>query len=100
MAIQIRFDAANNPLPARLILATKSGNIIRKLPIENVRFAEGLTDGSEFSFRVSKSRCVGSSGAVDEGFWEKIVSCKLAYCPEFDMWYELSVDISESSETV
>lgn len=100
MAINIRFDTANNPMPSRLILATKSGSRIRELPMNEVKFREGLMDGSEFSFKVYKKRCLNRSGQVDTGFWKKITDFKLAYCPEFDMWYELHIDINESTEIV
>ena len=100
MAITIRFDSSNNPMPARLILTTRSGNRIRELPINEVKFREGLTDGSEFSFKVYKERCINSSGEIDDSFWKKITDFKLVYCPEFDMWYELAVDVNESDSVV
>lgn len=100
MAIRVKFDTANRPLPARLILATKGGNKIRELPINDVRFRESLTEGSEFSFNVYKNRCVGIDGQIDEEFWKRIVDFRLAYCPEFDQWYELDLDISESTEII
>ena len=100
MAIRVKFDSANRPLPARLILATKSGRKIRELPINNVKFHETLTDGSEFSFNVYKNRCVGPDGQIDEAFWKRIVDFRLAYCPEYDQWYELDLDISESTEII
>lgn len=100
MAIKIKFDSAGNPLPARLILATRSGNRIRELPMNNIKFREGINNGSEFSFNVYKKRCLTRSGEVDESFWRRITDFKLAYCPEFDMWYEIAVDLSESTATV
>ena len=100
MAIKIKFDSAGNPLPARLILATRSGNRIRELPMNNIKFRDGINSGSEFSFVVYKKRCLNRSGEVDDGFWRRITDFKLAYCPEFDMWYEIAVDISESTSTV
>ena len=100
MAITIRFDSSNHPLPARLILTTRSGNRIRELPINEVKFHESLTDGSTFSFKVYKERCTNTSGAVDETFWKKITDFKLAYCPEFDQWYELAVEISDGDSVV
>lgn len=99
MAIKIKFDSANNPLPARLILCTRSGNKIREIPMNDIKFREGLMNGSEFSFRVFKERCVNRNGEVDETFWKKITDLKLAYCPEFDMYYELAVDLSISTST-
>ena len=100
MAIQIRFDLSNNPLPSRLILATKSGNRIRELPVNEMTFREGLTDGSEFTFKVYKNRCTNRSGEIDESFWRRITDFKLVYCPEFDMWYEIYIDLNESTETM
>lgn len=100
MAIKIKFDAAGNPLPARLILATRAGNRIREIPMNDVKFREGINSGSEFSFTVYKKRCLNRAGEVDESFWRRITDLKLAYCPEFDMWYELAVDLSESTATV
>jgi len=100
MAIRIRFDSANNPMHPRLILTTRSGSRIRELPINEIKFKEDLTDGSSFSFRVYKERCLNSAGEIDEAFWKKIRDFRLAYCPEFDMYYELVVDINESDSIV
>lgn len=100
MAITIKFDSANNPLPARLILATKAGNKIRELPISDVKFRDTFLSGSEFSFNVYKNQCLTKSGEVDESFWRRIVDFKLAYCPEYDLWYEIHIDLDESDETI
>ena len=100
MAIKVRFDVANNPIPPRLILATKSGYYIRELPIEQVVFHDTLMNGSEFSFVVNKANCVDKDGNTDESFWKRIVDFKLAYCPEYDMWYEISVKLNERDDTV
>lgn len=100
MAIKVRFDLANNPLPPRLILATRNGNKIRELPIDEVAFHSTMMSGSEFSFKVFKNRCVNQEGKVDEAFWRRMTDFKLAYCPEYDTWYEIYVDINEADETV
>ena len=100
MAIKVKFDIANNPIPPRLILATRSGYYIRELPIEQIVFHDTLTSGSEFSFVVNKANCVDKNGNVDGAFWRRIVDFKLVYCPEYDMWYEISVSINERDDTV
>ena len=100
MAIKVKFDTANNPLPARLILATKAGSMIRELPVNELKFREGLTDGSEFSFSVYKNRCTDENGNIDESFWRKIRDFRLAWCPEFNMWYELHLNLTDSTTTV
>ena len=100
MAISIRLDAAGRPDRLHLILATRSGNHIRELPISNVRFSDTLTNGSEMSFNVYRENCVDASGAFDEAFWKKITNLKLVYCPEIDLWYQLSVGVTETDADV
>jgi len=97
--IQIKFDTQGSPLPLRMILATHSGQIIREMPINNVKFKDDLGNGSEVSFIVYKERCITKSGEIDTDFWEHIDNMRFGYCPEFDMWYELQVEFTDSSET-
>ena len=98
MAVQILFDAAGVPLLPHLILATKSGKLIREIPVNEVRFRETLVSGSEFAFTVYKEACVDENGDIDEAFWKKITDFKLAYCRDFDRWYELKADMTESTD--
>lgn len=98
MAIKVKFDKQNNPLPMRLILATRNGRKIRELPIDEVRFKDTLMSGSEISFTVYKEKCLGTDGKVDDSFWASVTDLKLAYCPEYDLWYEIYVDVNESTE--
>ena len=98
MAVPIKFDAANVPLLPHLILATKSGSLIREIPINEVKFHETLTGGSEFSFVVYKEACLDTDGEIDEGFWSGITDLRLAYCRDYDQWYELKVDLNESND--
>lgn len=101
MAIKIEFDRlSNTPLPLRLILATRAGNQIRELPLNNIKFKDTMVNGSEISFQVYKGRCLDEDGNIDDGFWRQITDLKLAYCPEFDHWYELDVDINEADATI
>jgi len=98
MAIKIRFDAAGNPQQLHLILATRTGRKIRELPIDHVKFSGELTNGSEISFQVSRTACVNKAKQIDEKFWRQITDLKLVYCPEIDLWYELSVSVDETNE--
>lgn len=100
MAIKIKFDSTGNPLPARLILCTRNGTRIRELPMNDVKFREGINNGSEFSFNVYKERCLTRTGEVDEAFWKKITDLKLAWCPEYNLYYELGIDLTDSAATV
>ena len=96
----LRFDTQNSPLPIRMILATRSGSIIREMPINHVKFRDDLGNGSEISFLVYKNRCENLDGDIDQVFWDKIENLRLGYCPEFDQWYELQMEATDSSETV
>lgn len=98
--IKIEFDTQGAPLPLRMILATRSGRMIRELPINHVKFKDNLGNGSEVSFDVYKERCVTKDGEIDTDFWKRIDNMRLCYCPEFDMWYELEVEFTDSFETV
>ena len=100
MAIKIQFDSANHPLPPRLILTTRNGSRIRELPMNDMKFREGINNGSEFSFTGYKKRCLNRAGEVDEAFWRKITDFRLAWCPEFNMFYELAMDTTESVATM
>lgn len=48
----------------------------------------------------------GSSGFViskevfESYLWDKVVDFKLVYCKEWDMWFEIKLDLDESTETV
>ena len=99
MAIKIQFDSANNPVQPRLILTTRNGDRIHEIPMNEIKFREGLNSGSEFSFIVYKERCVDKTGEIDEDFWSKLTDLKLAWSPEFDQYYELSMDLTESTAT-
>lgn len=99
MAVQIHFDPAGVPLLPHLILATKSGRMIREIPVNDVKFMDTLVSGSEFSFTVYREACLDENGEIDRAFWKKITDFKLAYCRDFDRWYELKVDMTESTST-
>ena len=70
------------------------------MPINHVKFRDDLGNGSEISFLVYKNRCENLDGDIDQVFWDKIENLRLGYCPEFDQWYELQMEATDSSETV
>ena len=76
MAIKVKFDLSNNPLPLRLILTTRSGKRIRELPLNNIKFKDTLAGPSEISFQVYKTRCVDTTGNIDQGFWNQSLTAQ------------------------
>ena len=95
MAIKINFDVAHNPEEPTLILAKKNGDKLGKINAKAIEVADNLNDASEITFNVYKY--------IDnekDPLWDLIVNFKLIYCIEWDCWFEATVEIDESSETV
>lgn len=95
MAVKISFDNTHNALPPTFILASRSGRKLGKVPAYNIAFRDALNSRSELSFRVSKNDC-----AENEGFWDKITDFKLLWAREWNRWFEIAVEVSETNSTV
>lgn len=94
MAIKINFDTAHNPEEPTLILAKKNGDKIGKINAYEIEVVGSLNDASEISFTVYKY-----VDGVKDYLWDEIVNFRLAYCVEWDKWFEIKVELDESSET-
>lgn len=97
MAIDIKFDLVGNPEPPTIILSTRNGNKLGQLKVntESIDLIDKFNDTSEFSFTINKY--------IDDEItplWEKVVDFKLVYCKEWDMWFEIKVELDEATETV
>lgn len=94
MAIRINFDVAHNPEVPTIILAKKNGDKIGQLNTKSIEITDSLNDVSEITFVVHKyvdnKKCE---------WWEQIVDFKLIYCVEWDMWFEITVELDEATET-
>lgn len=97
MAIKIEFDLAGNPVSPTIILANRNGNKLGLLDInpESIDLSDKFNDASEFSFTLNKY-----TDGVLTNLWDKVVDFKLVYCKEWDMWFEIKVELDEKSETV
>ena len=95
MAIKINFDATHNPEVPTIILARKNGNKLGQLNAKAIEVSDCLNDVSEITFNIHKyvdgKKC---------HLWEQIVDFKLVYCVEWDMWFEITVELDEATETV
>ena len=97
MAINIKHDLIRNPEPPTIILSNKSGNKLGQLKVDNksIDISDKLINASEFSFTINKY--------IDNKLtplWDKIVNFKLVYCKEWDMWFEIKVELDEDIDTV
>ena len=100
MAIKIKFDGDRHPRQPTLILATKAGERLGIIPATKIHFRDSLSSYSEFSFEVEKNSCRNMDDSINEEFWDAIKDFRLMYCREFDMWYELTVEVRESNDLV
>ena len=97
MAIDIKFDLAGNPEPPTIILATRNGNKLGRLEVKSsdIELTDRFNDKSEFGFSLNKY----VDGRLTN-LWDKVVDFKLVYCKEWDMWFEIKVELDEATETV
>lgn len=95
MAIKIKFDTANNPEQPTIVLAKKNGDKLGVLNAKEIEVSDSLNDASEISFKIYKyldgKKC---------DLWDEITNFKLAYCVEWNAWFEITVELDESDESV
>lgn len=95
MAIKINFDKARKPEIPTIVLARKNGDKLGQLNVKAIEVSDCLNDVSEITFNVHKyvdgEKC---------HLWEQIVDFKLVHCVEWDMWFEITVELDEATETI
>lgn len=97
MAIDIKFDLAGNPEPLTIVLANRNGNKLGQLNVDekSVDLNDKFNDASEFIFTLNKY----VDGKITN-LWDKVVDFKLVYCEEWDMWFEIKVELDEETEAI
>ncbi len=65
MAVKIRFDSQHNAEQPTLVLATKNGRLLGKLPSHNLQFKDTMNSYSELRFDVYKNDCTKKAGTVE-----------------------------------
>ena len=97
MAVNIKFDLTGNPEPPTIILATRSGDKLGQLEVDenSIELSDKFNDASELSFTLNKY----VDGKLTN-LWDKVVNFKLIWCKEWDMWFEATVELDEETETI
>ena len=96
MAIRILFDSNHNPITPTILLANRSGkcygmiNNCYGLVVEDC-----FNDTPNFSLKVTKY-----DGLKVCNVWDKLVGLKLAYCVEWDMWFEIKVELDDGDGVI
>ena len=95
MAIRIMFDAANNPEAPTVVLAQRNGDKLGQIDARSISISDSFNDASEMSFKVYKEL-----NGEECTLWDEITNFKLIYCVEWNEWFEITVELDETAETV
>lgn len=93
MAIRLKFDANNNVQEPTFVLANRSGQKLGVLPAYNYVLKEPFNGGSELIFKVSKY-----NNGEEFALWDKVKDFMLVWVREWDIWFEMSLELEESNE--
>lgn len=94
MAVKINFDKSNNVIEPTLVLGTRRGRKLGKVPAYDIVFKDCLNRNSELAFKVNKANC------ANDKFWEQIVDFKLIWVKDWNKWFEIYVEIDDGVDTV
>ncbi len=94
MAVKIKFDYCHNPIMPTLAIANKSGEKLGILPANSMKFSHKLNTYNEMSFRVYKDI------VDDDALWDEIKDFMLLWVSDWDLWFELTVTLSETDTSV
>ena len=97
MAVNVKFDLVGNPEPPTIILSKRNGDKLGQLDVnaESIELSDKFNDASEMSFTLNKY----VDGKLTP-LWDKVVDFKLVWCKEWDLWFEIKVELDEATETV
>ena len=95
MAIKIKFDSAHVPQQPTLILYSRSGKCFGNIEAYKVTAKSSLMDADEFTFKVNKIY-----NGQKNPIWDNLMDFKLVYAVEWDKYFQMTLDINETTETV
>lgn len=93
---KLRMDTSGNVEDISFVLAKKNGEKLGNIVnVDNITAKHSMKEASEFTFTAYKQ--------MDDNiikFWNDIKDFKLVWIPEWDMWYEIHVEVNEKDENV
>ena len=95
MAVKIKFDQTHNVIQPTIVLATRSGKKLGVLPVENIQVSDSMNTYFEFNFVIHKEK-----DGIQCKLWDQIEDLKLVWCKEWDVWFEIYVEVTEESDVV
>lgn len=111
LAVRIKFDSTHNVIHPTFVLATRRGKKLGVIPATNISISDAFNSHFELSFQVHKAdvdkieqqlskQITDVLNTKDYLSWDKITDFKLVWCREWDVWFEMYVEIQEENETV
>lgn len=93
---KLRMDTSGNVEDISFVLAKKNGDKLGNITnIIDITAKHSMKEASEFTFTAYKQM---DSNVIK--FWNDIKDFKLVWIPEWDMWYEIDVEVNEEDENV
>ena len=93
---KLKMDTSGNVEDISFVLARKNGDKIGNISnIENVVAKHSFKEASEFTFTSHKKM----NNNIFK-YWDELKDFKLVWIPEWDMWYEATVEVNEKDDNV
>lgn len=93
---KLRMDTSGNVEDISFVLAKKNGDKLGNITnVDNIVTKHSMKEASEFTFTAHKKM-----GDNIIKFWNDIKDFKLVWIPEWDMWYEIYVEVNEEDENI
>ena len=93
MAIKIKFDSQRHVETPTLVLGTRAGNRLGKLPVHSWQFTDAMAGYPTAACRVYRADFEPNNLAL----WDEIKDFKLIWARDWNEWFELKVDVQESN---
>lgn len=89
-------DTSGNVEDISFVLAKKNGDKLGNITnVDNIVTKHSMKEASEFTFTAHKKM-----GDNIIKFWNDIKDFKLVWIPEWDMWYEIYIEVNEEDENI
>ena len=93
---KLRMDTSGNVEDISFVLAKKNGDKLGNITnVDNIVTKHSMKEASEFTFTAHKKM-----GDNIIKFWNDIKDFKLVWIPEWDMWYEIYIEVNEEDENI
>lgn len=95
MAVRIKFDSSHNVIHPTFVLATRSGNKLGTIHATDISVSDSFNSHFELSFRAYKYE-----NGIEDPVWSQIKDFRLVWCKEWDVWFEMHVQIQDDDDTL